>query len=73
MTEHMTLDYDTLAFRAKHDAKNVTCIPMEKATRDLNASDGVFLPLDDTIRRCNKHERHLRQLVGSTLRTKHTR
>ena len=36
-----------LAFRRETPARSVTCIPTEKARRDLNASDAVFLPFSD--------------------------
>ena len=34
-------------FAGETPARSVTCIPTEKARRDLNASDAVFLPFSD--------------------------
>ena len=40
-----TRDNSRSRFAGETRATNVTCIPMEKARRDLNASDAVLLPL----------------------------
>ena len=35
----------SLSFRCEMSVRNVTCIPIDKARCDLNASDAVFLPI----------------------------
>ena len=42
-----TRDIYRSRFAGETRAINVTCIPMEKVRRDLNASDAVFLLLDN--------------------------
>ena len=42
-----TRDIARSRFTGETPARSVTCIPTEKAKRDLNASDAVFLPFSD--------------------------
>ena len=42
-----TRDIARSRFAGETPARSVTCIPTEKAKRDLNASDAVFLPFSD--------------------------
>ena len=42
-----TRDIARSRFAGETPARSVTCIPKEKARRDLNASDAVFLPFSD--------------------------
>ena len=55
-----TRDIARSRFAGETPAKSVTCIPMEKARRDLNASDAVFLHFSDV-------ENHLS--IGSTVQS----
>ena len=43
-----TRDIARWRFAGETPARSVTCIPTEKAKRDLNASDAVFLPFSDS-------------------------
>ena len=42
----LPLEYTPARVVGETRARNITCIPMEKARRDLNASAAVFLPLE---------------------------
>ena len=46
---HWNTEHFSLSFRRKMRAINDTCIPMEKARRDMNPSDPVFLPFGADI------------------------
>ena len=61
----MTSCHFSLSFPREMRARNVTCIPMEKARRNLNASDAVFLPLLRTTSKFTQSIQTLDWMLGN--------